>query len=119
MTAAKAVLRHQLNTCKFTSVPGPHSRLHSHSIPIRYVGYSTCFRKEAGSHGRDTLGIFRIHQFEKVRGVRHKQRATTQASGAGLLSALQGSAVAGPRVTVILTSQPTPDPPSPPLIPSG
>lgn len=35
-------------------------------LPIKYVGYSTCFRKEAGSHGRDTLGIFRIHQFEKV-----------------------------------------------------
>lgn len=35
-------------------------------LPIKYVGYSTCFRKEVGSHGRDTLGIFRIHQFEKV-----------------------------------------------------
>jgi seryl-tRNA synthetase len=35
-------------------------------LPKRYVGYSTCFRKEAGAHGRDTLGIFRIHQFEKV-----------------------------------------------------
>lgn len=35
-------------------------------LPLRYVGYSTCFRKEAGSHGRDTLGIFRVHQFEKV-----------------------------------------------------
>jgi seryl-tRNA synthetase len=35
-------------------------------LPKRYVGYSTCFRKEAGSHGRDTLGIFRVHQFEKV-----------------------------------------------------
>lgn len=35
-------------------------------LPVRQVGYSTCFRKEAGSHGRDTLGIFRIHQFEKV-----------------------------------------------------
>ena len=32
----------------------------------RYAGYSSCFRKEAGSHGRDTLGIFRVHQFEKV-----------------------------------------------------
>ena len=32
----------------------------------RYAGYSTCFRKEAGSHGRDTWGIFRVHQFEKV-----------------------------------------------------
>ena len=28
-------------------------------LPLKYVGYSTCFRKEAGSHGRDTLGIFR------------------------------------------------------------
>jgi len=35
-------------------------------LPKRYVGYSTCFRKEVGSHGRDTLGIFRIHQFEKI-----------------------------------------------------
>jgi seryl-tRNA synthetase len=32
----------------------------------RYAGYSTCFRKEAGSHGKDTLGLFRVHQFEKV-----------------------------------------------------
>lgn len=36
------------------------------SLPIRYAGYSTCFRKEAGSHGKDTLGLFRVHQFEKV-----------------------------------------------------
>ncbi|EOY05595.1 Aminoacyl-tRNA synthetase [Theobroma cacao] len=35
-------------------------------IFTRYAGYSTCFRKEAGSHGKDTLGIFRVHQFEKV-----------------------------------------------------
>ncbi|KAF5842492.1 hypothetical protein DUNSADRAFT_6736 [Dunaliella salina] len=35
-------------------------------LPVKYIGYSTCFRKEVGSHGRDTLGIFRIHQFEKV-----------------------------------------------------
>lgn len=35
-------------------------------LPKKMVGYSTCFRKEAGSHGRDTLGIFRVHQFEKV-----------------------------------------------------
>lgn len=31
-----------------------------------YAGISTCFRKEAGSHGKDAWGIFRIHQFEKV-----------------------------------------------------
>ena len=35
-------------------------------VLLRYAGYSTCFRKEVGSHGRDTLGIFRVHQFEKV-----------------------------------------------------
>ena len=38
----------------------------NHNIFPRYAGYSSCFRKEAGSHGRDTLGIFRVHQFEKV-----------------------------------------------------
>ena len=35
-------------------------------LPLRYAGYSTCFRKEAGSAGRDMWGIFRVHQFEKV-----------------------------------------------------
>jgi seryl-tRNA synthetase len=36
------------------------------SLPLRYGGVSPCLRKEAGAHGRDTKGIFRIHQFEKV-----------------------------------------------------
>lgn len=36
------------------------------SLPLRYGGVSPCFRKEAGAHGRDTKGIFRVHQFEKV-----------------------------------------------------
>lgn len=35
-------------------------------LPIRYAGISSCFRKEAGAHGRDAWGIFRVHQFEKV-----------------------------------------------------
>jgi len=35
-------------------------------LPLRYCGISPCFRKEAGAHGRDTKGIFRVHQFEKV-----------------------------------------------------
>ncbi len=35
-------------------------------LPLRYCGVSPCFRKEAGTHGRDTKGIFRVHQFEKV-----------------------------------------------------
>lgn len=33
----------------------------------RYAGYSTCYRKEAGAHGKDAWGVFRVHQFEKVR----------------------------------------------------
>jgi seryl-tRNA synthetase len=36
------------------------------SLPIRYSGFSSCFRQEVGSHGRDTRGIFRVHQFEKI-----------------------------------------------------
>lgn len=35
-------------------------------LPIKFAGVSTCFRKEAGSHGKDTKGIFRVHQFTKV-----------------------------------------------------
>ncbi|KAL1513060.1 hypothetical protein ABEB36_002538 [Hypothenemus hampei] len=35
-------------------------------LPLKYAGLSTCFRQEVGSHGRDTRGIFRVHQFEKV-----------------------------------------------------
>jgi seryl-tRNA synthetase len=35
-------------------------------LPLRYVGYSPCFRREAGAHGKDTRGILRVHQFEKV-----------------------------------------------------
>jgi seryl-tRNA synthetase len=36
------------------------------NLPIRYTGYSPCFRREAGSYGKDTRGIIRVHQFEKV-----------------------------------------------------
>lgn len=36
------------------------------SLPLRYAGYSPCFRREAGSHGKDTRGIFRVHWFDKV-----------------------------------------------------
>jgi seryl-tRNA synthetase len=36
------------------------------NLPIRYGGISTCFRKEAGAHGKDMKGLFRVHQFEKV-----------------------------------------------------
>jgi seryl-tRNA synthetase len=36
------------------------------SLPLRYAGYSTCFRREAGTYGKDMKGIFRVHQFDKV-----------------------------------------------------
>ncbi len=36
------------------------------NLPLRYAGISPCFRKEAGAHGRDQKGIFRVHQFEKI-----------------------------------------------------
>jgi seryl-tRNA synthetase len=35
-------------------------------VPLRYAGFSTCFRREAGTYGKDTAGIFRVHQFDKV-----------------------------------------------------
>ena len=50
----------------------PLAALHSNEIlegknlPLKYVGISPCFRKEAGTHGRDTKGIFRTHQFNKI-----------------------------------------------------
>jgi len=50
----------------------PLAALHAHEIleqealPRRYLGYSTCFRREAGTYGKDTRGIFRVHQFDKL-----------------------------------------------------
>ena len=50
----------------------PLAGLHSDEIldpddlPLRYAGFSTCFRREAGTYGKDTRGIFRVHQFDKV-----------------------------------------------------
>lgn len=43
-----------------------NERIHDSELPIRFAGNSSCFRKEAGAHGKDTWGIFRIHQFEKI-----------------------------------------------------
>jgi seryl-tRNA synthetase len=45
-----------------------HARevLDAADLPLRYAGYSACFRREAGAAGRDTRGIFRVHQFDKV-----------------------------------------------------
>jgi seryl-tRNA synthetase len=36
------------------------------ALPLRYAGFSTCFRREAGTYGKDTRGIFRVHQFDKA-----------------------------------------------------
>jgi seryl-tRNA synthetase len=40
--------------------------LEESNLPLRYAGFSTCFRREAGAAGKDTRGIFRVHQFDKV-----------------------------------------------------
>lgn len=40
--------------------------IHHKALPIKYAGISSCFRKEAGAHGKETWGVFRVHQFEKV-----------------------------------------------------
>ncbi len=40
--------------------------LEADALPLRYAGYSTCFRREAGAAGKDTRGMFRVHQFDKV-----------------------------------------------------
>jgi seryl-tRNA synthetase len=40
--------------------------LDAEALPLRYAGWSTCFRREAGSYGKDTRGILRVHQFDKI-----------------------------------------------------
>jgi seryl-tRNA synthetase len=44
--------------------------LDADSLPLRYVAYTPCFRREAGAHGKDTRGLIRVHQFDKVELVR-------------------------------------------------
>lgn len=50
------------------SITGMHSGeiLSEADLPVKYVGYSPCFRREAGTYGKDTRGIMRVHQFEKI-----------------------------------------------------
>ena len=55
-------------------------------LPIRYAGYSPCFRREAGSHGKDTRGIFRVHWFDKVEMFVYCDPADAEAQHAQLLS---------------------------------
>jgi seryl-tRNA synthetase len=50
------------------SIVGLHmdETLEEEDLPLRYAAFSTCFRREAGTYGKDTRGIFRVHQFDKV-----------------------------------------------------
>ncbi|TPQ16610.1 serine--tRNA ligase [Streptomyces sporangiiformans] len=54
-------------------------------LPLRYAGFSPCYRREAGSHGKDTRGIFRVHQFDKVEMFSYVDPADTQAEHQRLL----------------------------------
>lgn len=55
------------------------------AVPLRYAGFSSCFRREAGSHGKDTRGIIRVHQFDKVEMFSYVDPADTEAEHARLL----------------------------------
>ena len=48
------------------SVLHRNETLNADGLPLRYAGFSPCFRREAGTYGKDTRGIFRVHQFDKV-----------------------------------------------------
>ncbi|MCU1587617.1 MAG: serS [Frankiales bacterium] len=55
------------------------------ALPLRYAGFSSCFRREAGSHGKDTRGIIRVHQFDKVEMFSYVDPADAEAEHARLL----------------------------------
>ncbi len=69
-------------------------RLDEADLPIRYAGYSSCFRREAGTYGKDTSGLFRVHQFDKVEmfSYTHPDRSWDELE---LLRELQESIVGG------------------------
>ena len=54
--------------------------------PLRYAGWSTCYRREAGSHGKDTRGIIRVHQFDKLEMFSYIEPAFAEAEHARLLA---------------------------------
>jgi seryl-tRNA synthetase len=65
-------------------------------LPIRYTAYSPCFRREAGSHGADTRGLLRVHQFDKVEMVKfvhpdtsYDELETLVTDGTAVLDALE------------------------------
>ena len=55
------------------------------ALPLRYAGFSSCFRREAGSHGKDTRGIIRVHQFDKVEMFSYVEPSEAAAEHARLL----------------------------------
>ena len=55
-------------------------------LPYRYAGFSSCFRREAGSHGKDTRGIIRVHQFDKVEMFSYVEPAQAELEHARLLA---------------------------------
>jgi seryl-tRNA synthetase len=68
--------------------------LDADSLPRRYVGISSCFRREAGTYGKDTRGIFRVHQFDKVEMFSYADPDTSWAEHDALL-AIEESIVGG------------------------
>jgi seryl-tRNA synthetase len=64
------------------------------SLPRRYLGISSCFRREAGTYGKDTRGIFRVHQFDKVEMFSYADPATSWDEHEALL-AIEESLVGG------------------------
>lgn len=64
--------------------------LSEESLPRRYAGFSTCFRREAGSYGKDTKGILRVHQFDKIEMFSFVQPAESDKEHEFLLSIEEG-----------------------------
>ena len=54
--------------------------LSADDVPIRYAAYTPCFRREAGAHGRDTRGLLRLHQFDKVEMMRFERPEASDAA---------------------------------------
>jgi seryl-tRNA synthetase len=63
--------------------------LPSSTLPIKYAGYSACFRREAGSHGKETRGFQRVHQFNKVELVKFVQPETSYAELESLVGSVE------------------------------
>ena len=80
--------------------------LEGKSLPLRYAGTSPCFRKEAGAHGRDQKGIFRVHQFDKVEQFVFARPEDSWAEHERMLSAAEDyyKSLGLPHRTVLLSS---------------